>query len=321
MSLTVQIAQHGGPEEMKLVDVPVGQPGPGQIRIRHKAIGLNFIDVYQRQGLYAMPMPLNLGMEASGIVEAVGEGVTHLKVGDRAAYASNPPGSYSEARVMPAKNVVKLPEGIDTRTAAAILLKGMTTEAFIRRTYPVKAGETVLVHVESQWSEAAGLRLFGFLAKDERRAFVVLNNIPKYILPKPYDVVVSLATDWPTLLPALLVTLRTTALALLMASLGGLALALLFARWRWVERSLFPFAVVLQVTPIIAIAPLLLVYLDTEAAVLACAFIVAFFPVLSNAVLGLRSVDRNLVELYELYGASRWRQLLLPELRVHPPGR
>ncbi|HPK33100.1 MAG TPA: alcohol dehydrogenase catalytic domain-containing protein, partial [Ottowia sp.] len=95
MPLAVQIARNGGPEEMKLVDVPVGEPGPGQIRIRHKAIGLNFIDVYQRTGLYQLPMPLTLGMEGAGIVEAVGEGVTHLKAGDRAAYASSPPGSYS----------------------------------------------------------------------------------------------------------------------------------------------------------------------------------------------------------------------------------
>ncbi len=103
MSLAVQIDQNGGPEVMKLVDVQVGEPGPGEIRIRHKAIGLNFIDVYQRSGLYQLPMPLKLGMEAAGVVEAVGEGVTHLKVGDRAAYASQPPGSYCEVRVMPAK--------------------------------------------------------------------------------------------------------------------------------------------------------------------------------------------------------------------------
>src|SRR3954464_8024170 len=112
MSRAVRIDQHGGPEEMKIVDVSVGDPGAGEIRIRHKAIGLNFIDVYQRTGLYQLPMPLNLGMEGSGIVEAVGAGVTHLKVGDRAAYASNPPGSYSEQRVMPARNVCKLPDAI-----------------------------------------------------------------------------------------------------------------------------------------------------------------------------------------------------------------
>jgi NADPH2:quinone reductase len=105
MTKAVIIEKNGGPEELKLIDVTVGQPGPGEIRIRHKAVGLNFIDVYQRSGVYALPMPLHLGMEASGIIEAVGEGVTHLKVGDRAAYASQPPGSYCEERVMPAKCV------------------------------------------------------------------------------------------------------------------------------------------------------------------------------------------------------------------------
>jgi NitT/TauT family transport system permease protein len=145
-------------------------------------------------------------------------------------------------------------------------------------------------------------------------AMVRLNETPPYILPAPSLVLRTLVADWDILSAALLVTLRTTLLALALASAGGLALALVFARWRWSERALFPFAVVLQVTPIIAIAPLLLVYLETEAAVLTCAFIVAFFPILSNAVLGLRSADRNLVELYELYGASRWAQLRLLRL-------
>ena len=109
VSKAVRIERFGGPEEMQLVDVSVGEPGPGEVRIRHKAVGLNFIDVYQRTGLYPLPLPLNLGMEASGVIEAVGEGVTHLKVGDRAAYASQPPGSYCELRVMPARCVCKLP--------------------------------------------------------------------------------------------------------------------------------------------------------------------------------------------------------------------
>ena len=136
MSLAVQIDQNGGPEVMKLVDVTVGEPGPGEIRIRHKAIGLNFIDVYQRTGLYPFPMPLRLGMEAAGIVEAVGEGVAHLKAGDRAAYASAPPGSYCEMRVMPAKNVCKLPDGISFETGAAMMLKGLTAQYLLRRTLP-----------------------------------------------------------------------------------------------------------------------------------------------------------------------------------------
>ena len=101
MAKAIRIERNGGPEELQLVDVTVGEPGPGEIRIRHKAVGLNFIDVYQRSGVYALPMPLQLGMEASGVVEAVGSGVTHLKAGDRAAYASQPPGSYCELRVMP----------------------------------------------------------------------------------------------------------------------------------------------------------------------------------------------------------------------------
>ena len=138
MARTIQITAYGGPEQLKLVDLPVGDPGPGEIRIRNHACGLNFIDVYQRTGLYQNPLPLTLGMEGAGIVEAVGEGVAHLKAGDRAAYASNPPGSYSEQRVMPAKNVVRLPEGIAFDTAAGMMLKGMTAQYLLKRTLPVQ---------------------------------------------------------------------------------------------------------------------------------------------------------------------------------------
>ncbi len=172
MSQAVQIDQTGGPEVMKLVDVAVGQPGPGEIRIRHKAIGLNFIDVYQRTGLYPNAMPLQLGMEASGVVEAVGEGVTHLKAGDRAAYASMPPGSYCEERVMPAKCVCKLPDGISFETGAAMMLKGLTAQYLLRRVKPVESlqpGDFVLFHaaaggvglIACQWAKALGLRLIG----------------------------------------------------------------------------------------------------------------------------------------------------------------
>jgi NADPH2:quinone reductase len=179
MSLTVQIAQHGGPEEMKLVDLPVGQPGPGEIRIRHKAIGLNFIDVYQRTGLYPFAMPLSLGMEASGVVEAVGEGVTHLKAGDRAAYASNPPGSYCEERVMPAKNVCKLPDAISFETGAAMMLKGLTAQYLLKRTLPqggLKTGDFVLFHaaaggvglIACQWAKALGYQLIGTAGSDAK---------------------------------------------------------------------------------------------------------------------------------------------------------
>jgi NADPH2:quinone reductase len=122
LSPTVRIEKSGGPEEMHLVDLPVGAPGPGEIRIRHHASGLNYIDVYQRSGVYAMPMPLNMGNEGAGVIEAVGAGVAHLKEGDRAAYCSGPPGSYSLARVMPAKTVVKLPVAISFETGAAMML-------------------------------------------------------------------------------------------------------------------------------------------------------------------------------------------------------
>ena len=172
MPRAIQITAYGGPEQLQLVDLPVGEPGPGEIRIRHHACGLNFIDVYQRTGLYANPLPLTLGMEGAGIVEAVGEGVTHLKVGDRAAYASNPPGSYSELRVMPARNVVKLPDGIAFDTAAGMMLKGLTAQYLLKRTLPVQGlrpGDHVLFHaaaggvglIACQWAKVLGLQLIG----------------------------------------------------------------------------------------------------------------------------------------------------------------
>ena len=153
-----------------------------------------------------------------------------------------------------------------------------------------------------------GLILVGALALWDQ--VVKVNAIPPYILPAPSLIGATLVKDWPILSGSLLVTLRTTALALLLAVVVSVALAVLFSRSRWIERSFFPFAVVLQVTPIVAIAPLLLIYLSPGAAVLTSAFLVAFFPILSNTALGLASTDRNLVELMQLYGASRWQQLL-----------
>ncbi|HYD76753.1 quinone oxidoreductase [Ramlibacter sp.] len=181
MSRAVRIDQTGGPEQLKIVDVEVGDPGPGQIRIRHKAVGLNFIDVYHRSGVYPMPLPLQIGMEASGVVEAVGEGVTHLKPGDRAAYASHPPGSYCELRVMPAQNVCKLPDAIDFDTGAAMMLKGLTAQYLLKRTLPqggLQAGDMVLFHaaaggvglIACQWAKALGLQLIGTAGTDEKCA-------------------------------------------------------------------------------------------------------------------------------------------------------
>ncbi len=191
-SRAIRIDQHGGPEQLKLVNVTVGEPGAGEIRIRHHAVGLNFIDVYQRSGLYQMPMPLQLGMEAAGVVEAVGPGVTHLKVGDRAAYASQPPGSYCDLRVMPAKCVCKLPDVISFETGAAMMLKGLTAQYLLKRTLPqggLHAGDFVLFHaaaggvglIACQWARAMGLQLIGTagsdakcaLAKEHGAAFVI----------------------------------------------------------------------------------------------------------------------------------------------------
>ncbi|MGH8796778.1 MAG: quinone oxidoreductase family protein, partial [Caldimonas sp.] len=178
-SKTVQIERNGGPEEMHLVDLPVADPGPGEIRIRHRACGLNFIDVYQRSGLYTLPMPLTLGMEGAGEVEAVGAGVTHLKAGDRAAYAGGPPGSYSILRVMPAKCVVRLPEAIDFETGAAMMLKGLTAQYLLKKTLPqegLQAGDFVLFHaaaggvglIACQWARALGLQLIGTAGSDAK---------------------------------------------------------------------------------------------------------------------------------------------------------
>lgn len=176
MAQTVIIESAGGPEMLILVDRPVGEPGPGEIRIAHKVCGLNFIDVYQRSGLYALPMPHAMGMEAAGVIEAVGEGVTHLRSGDRAAYAANPPGAYCEARVMPAAQVCPLPDSVSFEQAAAMMLKGMTVEYLFHRTTPLQAGDTVLFHaaaggvglIACQWARSEGITLIGTAGTDEK---------------------------------------------------------------------------------------------------------------------------------------------------------
>ena len=180
MTRAIRIERNGGPEELQLVDVTVGEPGPGEIRIRHNAIGLNFIDVYQRTGLYPLPLPLILGGEGAGVVEAVGEGVTHLKVGDRAAYAGGP-GSYCEVRVMLAKTVCKLPDAISFETGAAMMLKGLTAQYLLKKTLPqggLQAGDFVLFHaaaggvglIATQWAKALGYQLIGTAGSDAKCA-------------------------------------------------------------------------------------------------------------------------------------------------------
>ena len=179
MTLAVQIRQPGGPEQLHIIDVQVGEPGPGEVRIRHHAIGLNFVDVYHRTGLYPVKMPAGIGMEAAGVIEAVGAGVTHLKAGDRAAYVGFPPGSYCEARVMPALGVCRLPDAISFETGAAMMLKGLTAQCLLRRTLPVEglqAGDHIVFHaaaggvglIACQWAKALGLRLIATAGTDEK---------------------------------------------------------------------------------------------------------------------------------------------------------
>ncbi|MCW5255806.1 quinone oxidoreductase [Verminephrobacter aporrectodeae subsp. tuberculatae] len=179
MSLAVQIRQHGGPEELALVDLTVGAPGPGEVLIRHHAIGLNFIDVYHRTGLYPLSLPAGIGMEAAGVVQAVGAGVTHLAPGDRAVYASMPPGSYCEMRVLPAQCVCRLPDAIGFDTGAAMMLKGLTAQYLLKKTRPVEglqAGDHVLFHaaaggvglIACQWAKALGLQLIGTAGSDAK---------------------------------------------------------------------------------------------------------------------------------------------------------
>ena len=177
----IQIQSFGGPEVLQFVDVEVGEPGPGQVRLRQHAIGLNFIDIYQRTGLYPSPLPMTPGGEGAGIVEAVGAGVTHLAVGDRAAYASAKPGAYAEARVLDATSVVKLPASISFETGAAMMLKGLTAHYLLRRTLPVEglqAGDAVLFHaaaggvglIACQYAKLLGLRLIATAGSDEKCA-------------------------------------------------------------------------------------------------------------------------------------------------------
>jgi NADPH2:quinone reductase len=173
----IQINQFGGPEVMQLVELPIGEPGPGEVRVQHHACGINFIDVYHRTGLYPMPLPAVLGTEAAGVVDAVGTGVTHLAPGDRVAYTARTPGSYASARVVPAAPVVKLPDSIDFETGAAMMLKGLTVQYLLRRTRVTFApGEHILWHaaaggvglIACQWAKALGLRLIGTAGSDDK---------------------------------------------------------------------------------------------------------------------------------------------------------
>ncbi|WP_321860476.1 quinone oxidoreductase [Burkholderia cenocepacia] len=176
MPKAIRYDQPGGPDVMKWVDVEVGAPKAGEVRIRQHAVGLNYIDVYFRTGLYPQQLPGGLGMEAAGEVTAVGEGVTAFKAGDRVAYVGQPPGAYAQERVMPAERLVKLPDGISYDDAASVMLQGLTAHYLLRRTYPVKAGDTILIHAAAggvgllvcQWAKALGATVIGTVGSDEK---------------------------------------------------------------------------------------------------------------------------------------------------------
>ncbi|WP_199543960.1 quinone oxidoreductase family protein [Paraburkholderia kururiensis] len=178
MSKAIRFERTGGPEVMKWVDVPVGDPGEGEIRIRQHAVGLNYIDVYFRSGLYPLPLPGGLGMEAAGEVAAVGPGVTSLAVGDRVAYVARPPGAYAEERVLGAAQVVKLPDALSYEQAASVMLQGLTAQYLLRRTYTVKPGDTILIQAAAggvgllvcQWAKALGATVIGTVGSDDKAA-------------------------------------------------------------------------------------------------------------------------------------------------------
>ena len=178
MTHAIRVHATGGPEVLRWEEVGLPAPAPHEARVRHEAVGLNFIDIYFRSGRYPLQLPSGLGLEGAGVVEAVGSAVTEVKVGDRVAYAGGPPGAYSEARNIPADRLVKLPDAIDCKTAAAMMLQGMTAQYLLRRTYRVQAGDTILIQAAAggvglivcQWAKALGATVIGTVSSDEKAA-------------------------------------------------------------------------------------------------------------------------------------------------------
>ena len=193
----IEIAQAGGPDVMRLVDVEVPAPAAGELLLRQTAIGLNYIDTYHRSGLYPLPMPAVLGMEGAGVVEAVGRGVKGFKKGDRVAYGVGPRGAYARHRNIPAARVVKLPKPISDETAAGMMLKGLTVRALLRSVYKVKRGETILFHaaaggvgvIFTQWAEALGAKVIGTVGSDEKIAVAKAHGCAHVINYRSEDVV------------------------------------------------------------------------------------------------------------------------------------
>jgi NADPH2:quinone reductase len=178
MTYAIRFHKTGGPEVLQVEETALGEPGRGEACVRHHAIGLNYVETYQRAGLYPLPLPSGLGSEAAGVVEAVGEGVTGIAPGDRVAYATGPVGAYSDARVMPAERLVKLPDGISFESAAGMMLKGLTAQYLLRRVYRVRPGDTILFHavaggvglIACQWAKALGATVIGTASSDDKAA-------------------------------------------------------------------------------------------------------------------------------------------------------
>ncbi len=197
MSKAVRFYEIGGPEVLKLEKVEVGEPGPGQARVRHSYIALNFIDIYFRTGRYPLDLPNGLGSDAVGVVEAVGEGVDYLKPGDRVGYLIGPQGAYSDVRVMPAEVLIPLPDGISDRTAATLMMKGMTAQYLFRQVYPLKGGETILYHaaaggvglIACQWARAMGVTMIGTVSTDEKAELARANGCAHTIVTSRENIV------------------------------------------------------------------------------------------------------------------------------------
>jgi NADPH2:quinone reductase len=192
----IRFHETGGPEVLKLEPVEVGDPGPGQARVRHSFVAVNFIDIYFRTGRYPLPLPNGLGSDAVGVVEAVGPGVTDIKAGDRVGYLLGPQGAYADVRVMPADVLIPLPDGVSERTAATIIMKGMTVQYLFRQVFPLKGGETILYHaaaggvglIACQWARAIGVTMIGTVSTDEKAEIAKANGCAHTIVTSREDI-------------------------------------------------------------------------------------------------------------------------------------
>src|SRR4051812_38314324 len=196
MAHAIRFHETGGPEVLHLEDVAVGEPGPGQARVRHRYVAVNFIDIYFRTGRYPLALPNGLGSDAVGVVEAVGPGVADLQVGDRVGYLLGPQGAYSDVRVMPADVLIPLPDGVSDSTASTLMMKGLTTQYLFRQVYPLKGGETILYHaaaggvgsIACQWAKAMGVRMIGTVSTDAKAEIAKSNGCAEVIVTSREDI-------------------------------------------------------------------------------------------------------------------------------------